>query len=295
MGRFDLKPGSETIEDFFGFINERHRVFLKKEAGEPKPWTDDPVLQEFKFTNAFRELDRGTIALRDMIKRSEYKGDAGLLAWNIIWYRLFNLDTHATDPGFCVDPSHLAARLRRKRIYGEKIFTAAHMTVGKAGISKLEFMIPSCERLYEDRQSIVDECRESRNLMAVWKSLQKYMGIGAFIAYEIVTDFRWYDSLLSDANDIMFWVNTGPGCRRGLRRLGLAENVRSIRMLWELAPDHLADHVVSHHSKFTEARGLQTIWPPFELREVEHSLCEFDKWCRTRRGEGRPRQRYDGA
>jgi len=307
MARFSFESGSETVESFFDFVNERHRIFLKKEAGEPRPWTEDPVLQEFKFTNVFRELDAGTIALRDMIQRGIGFGmDAGgsvpqtivsdteapLVAWNIIWYRLFNWHEHATDPGFCFDPAHLAARLRRKKVYQEKIFTAAHMTVGKAGISKLEFMLPTCEQIFESRENIARMCREKRCLWDLWKYLQTFMGIGEFIGYEIVTDFRWYDALLSDAKDIDFWVNTGPGCVRGLRRMGLAENLRSISMLWELAPDYLESHVVTHHKKFCQAHDLQVEWPPFELREIEHALCEFDKWCRTRHGEGRPRERY---
>lgn len=295
MGRFNFEFGSEKLGTYFDFINERHRVYLKKDAGQPKPWTEDRALREFKFTNVFRELDRGTLALRNMIGHSEYGGDPGLCAWNVLWYRLFNVAAHAEDPGFCVGPDHLAARLRRKKVYGEQIFTAAHMTVGKAGISKLEFMLPTCEQLFEDREKIVEVCREKPNLMTVWKYLQKYMGIGAFIGYEIVTDFRWYDCLLGDANDIDFWVNAGPGCVRGLRRLGLAENIRSIAMLWELAPDYLEDHVIAHHKKYCEARDMKVVWPPFELREVEHSLCEFDKWCRVVRGEGRPRQRYAGC
>ena len=28
---------------------------------EPQPWTADPILQENKFTNVFRDLDRGTV------------------------------------------------------------------------------------------------------------------------------------------------------------------------------------------------------------------------------------------
>jgi len=312
MARTAFEPGSEEVETYFRWINERHRIFLKRDAGEPKPWTDDEPMLAFKFTNAFRELDRGTIALRRMIETfwnidlggrgagypvpSYQFGPEGaaLIAWNIIWYRLFNVDTHAVDPGFCVDPSLLADRLRRKKIYGEQIFTAAHMTVGKAGISKLEFMLPTCEQIFEDREAIVAVCRDEPNLMKVATYLLRYMGIGKFIAYEIVTDFRWYDSLLGDANDINFWVNIGPGCMRGLRRLGLAENMRSIAMLWELAPDYLEGHVITHHSKFCGAHGMDVKWPPFELREVEHSLCEFDKWCRITRGEGRSRQRFNG-
>jgi len=29
------------------------------------------------------------------------------------------------------------------------------------------------------------------------------------------------------------------------------------------------------------------------MREIEHSLCEFDKYERTRLGEGRPRAKYN--
>jgi hypothetical protein len=35
-------------------------------------------------------------------------------------------------------------------------------------------------------------------------------------------------------------------------------------------------------------------WPHWEMREVEHTLCEFDKYERARLGEGRPKQLYDG-
>ena len=37
------------------------------------------------------------------------------------------------------------------------------------------------------------------------------------------------------------------------------------------------------------------IYPPFELREIEHSLCEFDKYERIRLGQGRPKQKYKGC
>jgi hypothetical protein len=30
-------------------------------------------------------------------------------------------------------------------------------------------------------------------------------------------------------------------------------------------------------------------------REAEHTLCEYDKWVRTRLGQGRPRQKFRGG
>ena len=32
--------------------------------------------------------------------------------------------------------------------------------------------------------------------------------------------------------------------------------------------------------------------PVLELRDIEHSLCEFDKYERVRLGQGQPRSKY---
>ena len=37
---------------------------------------------------------------------------------------------------------------------------------------------------------------------------------------------------------------------------------------------------------------LEPYVPALEMRDIEHCLCEFDKYERTRLGEGRPRAKY---
>jgi hypothetical protein len=39
-------------------------------------------------------------------------------------------------------------------------------------------------------------------------------------------------------------------------------------------------------------RFRQDWMPSVEMRDIEHSLCEFDKYERVRLGEGRPRMKY---
>jgi hypothetical protein len=36
---------------FLYWIKERHAIYLRREAGEEKPWTDDEMLQRYFFTN----------------------------------------------------------------------------------------------------------------------------------------------------------------------------------------------------------------------------------------------------
>jgi hypothetical protein len=50
---------------FWYYLNERYSIYLKRKAGMPKPWTEDPIFLSYKFTNVFREHDRGTTWLRE--------------------------------------------------------------------------------------------------------------------------------------------------------------------------------------------------------------------------------------
>ena len=49
--------------EFPPYFQERESIRLKRERGEPGPWTTDEVFQNGRFLNVFREDDRGTIAL----------------------------------------------------------------------------------------------------------------------------------------------------------------------------------------------------------------------------------------
>ena len=42
---------------FLYWIKERESIRKKKEAGNPKPWTDDPILQNYRFCNVRRMDD----------------------------------------------------------------------------------------------------------------------------------------------------------------------------------------------------------------------------------------------
>ena len=53
----------DPVAAFFDFCRERERVRTRREAGEPAPWSEDPIFQKGRFLNVFREDDRGSKAL----------------------------------------------------------------------------------------------------------------------------------------------------------------------------------------------------------------------------------------
>lgn len=54
---------ADPVGAFFGWCRERERIRVKREAGEPAPWSEDPIFQQGRFLNVFREDDRGTKAV----------------------------------------------------------------------------------------------------------------------------------------------------------------------------------------------------------------------------------------
>jgi len=282
----DIVPGHASVSDLWYWIEERTLIWHRRMQGLPKPWTQDEILREFKFTNAFRQLDRGTIVLNKMLEphiNYDIDDNPGLIVFNIMWYRLFNLDTHARELGWVRDYQEVEDYILDIAKRDQRIFTSAHMTTGVSGEPKYVTYLTACRDAWNRCDQIAKVCTEKQSMeQAFVELLESYM-VGKFIAYEIVCDLR-FTPLLGDAGDINSWANVGPGAARGLKRLGMPETLAS---MMELYHRYMEDH--------QDGGAKDLVYYPFELREIEHSLCEFDKYQRVKTGAGRPRQKYDGG
>ena len=83
--------------------------------------------------------------------------------------------------------------------------------------------------------------------------------------------------------------------------MGLPTNLASIRSLYHFSLNDLplsnldVKHWIYLHSENSSKDGkVIRIYPYWELREIEHCLCEFDKYERIRLGQGRPRTKFNG-
>jgi len=309
MTKKDIKIGSKTIKDFANFINERHLIWIKRNQGLQKPWTDDPILQQYKFTNIFRQLDTGTIYLHKYIlkeysivfKYNNFKflnltqKDLELIIFNICWYRNFNWYKHAEKLGFIIDFSQLENYINNCWATDEQIFTNAYLrATNGTPCFKHKYYLDICKRIWNDKNKIVEICKTNSLQKTAEFLANTIKNLGIFTAYEIVCDLR-FTTLLENAVDKLTWTNLGPGAKRGLKWLNMNEELESIIQLYNIFanyPSPLNDFILSH---FINESSINTnTYPPFELREVEHSLCEFDKYCRTESGIGKPKMKYNG-
>ncbi len=265
---------------FWYWVTERHEIYLRRQQGLPRPWTHDPILQHYKFCNVFRELDRGTVWLRENFLDPHRDARPDLTLFNCAWYRMFNWWKTAALLGWQTRWSVEKIYAKLARVQGQ-VFTGAHIVYSEPGVSKVFSIVGVCGELFSRRREFLKVARETRSLQATHRALKTVFCIGDFMAYEIVTDLR-HTAILGDATDIMTWANVGPGALRGLRRLDgfvrPSQGVERMRYLLDVSKER-----------------LPFLFPRLEMRDVEHSLCEFDKYCRVKFGEGKPRSKYAGG
>jgi hypothetical protein len=279
---------------FFYWLNERHRIWIKRNNGMPKPWTDDPILRRYRFCNVFRELDKVTIWVRRNI-REKHKDSPDL------WHRLFvarfinwpetleellGLDWYSNGQ---FQWQALAKQMKERGARGDQVWTNAY-TVSTNGVP-IDKPTYICRDVLNTAwlNRIEFERAAHTSLKEFCDTVQKIDGIGGFMAYEVACDLRWSPGWLDKAPDRLTWANTGPGAKRGLNRLhgrkleqSISEKqaVAEMQQLLELAPIYAGEHIVLDR---------------LEMREIEHSLCETDKYLRVQNGEGKPRSTFQGV
>src|SRR5215217_9668679 len=85
-----LKP-TAVYDTYWRFAVERQEIFFARAAGEPPPWTDDEILAEFKFTNAYRAADRvSQFLIRSVIYRSDLPDSIEEVFFRTMLFKLFN-------------------------------------------------------------------------------------------------------------------------------------------------------------------------------------------------------------
>ena len=265
----------ERVNEFFSTARERYLIKLKRDSGHPPPWTEDPVLREWRFCNVHREDDRTTVWFRENI-RSKLKGRK--LIESTMIFRWFNrIKTGEILKNLLLgDWDTEEARERLKEV--KPVVTGAYMIRTPEGLTKLDGVLHCINCALPDVGAISNEWGPSLKL--AWEDLLPVYGLGPFMAYEIISDLRW-THLLKKADDIMTWANAGPGCARGLGRVMSGDRRRFNRHLHQ---PEMALIMKDLLDKSKDGKFWPTEWPKWEMREVEHWACEFEKWCAAKDG-----------
>lgn len=280
---FSRLAPTPVFEAFWSFAAERQAIFYRRQSEAAPPWTTDPILNAFKFTNAYRASDRVS---QYLIRRVIYNGpqDPSEVVFRILLFKLFNkIDTwellqnrfgQITISIFSVqefDRVLSSAFDKGQRIYsgayimpsGSRAFPSSRKHV--AHLKLLELML---------KDNLHKKLTDAKNLEQAFKTLRSYPMIGDFLAFQYAIDINY--SEVVDFSESEFVV-PGPGSRSGLQKCFSAldhvpyEDV--IRLVTDLQEIEF------------EKRGIRFQWLAdrrLQLIDVQNLFCEIDKYARAR-------------
>jgi len=276
----------EELDRYTYWIEERERIrYLKEDLKQDPPWTEDPILKEFKFCQVFREDDRTTRWFRTHMREPLRNSPEVFMA--TIAFRFFNLiETGRTllDNNLHIDWDRPKAIEEIKK--NPKWITGAYIVKSPNRMDKVTGVTECVSHIWDDRENIIKQLESFTTLEEAWRFLMQYPYIGPFVSYEMVTDLR-HTYLLENATDICSWGNPGPGAMRGLNRL-TGRPLEFCKRSWDWHSEML-----DLYDWCSQKLDLSKLNYPFEMREVEGGLCEFDKYSRILKGQGRTRSVYN--
>lgn len=288
----ELSLNYTSVADFFITAVMRYDMLLRRRRGEEEV-TTVAALRDWRFCNVFREDDRTTIWIRQNVREPNRATED--VVWKVALCRYTNRIPTMT-------------KLLEAGLFDSwDMSRAADALASCSPITGAAYCVNTTGRGWDKASgiaAIVDEIRQAtprlvefldatqRHLRPAWEWLRGIRNVGGFMAYEIVSDLRHTD-LLADAPDALTWAYAGPGAELGLRwmvhrdldaRVPRREHLRLMRELLHLARDGRMEH--AGHPWWP------VNWPRWEMREVEHWLCEFAKWVKVAHYGMRLKRRY---
>ncbi len=277
---------------FWYWVCERHNIYVRREQGKEWPWTKDKILQTYKFTNVYRELDAVSKVWWEQI--GKYRA---LKPWDILWrtelFRLFNwpptwdlLVSQGLDSKW--NTRRAKTVLTHVKNKGHKVFTGAYMITNSGQtIPKIDYACQSAAVYWNNCGRMTKRLIETNTMQGAVEILREQPMLGAFTAYEVACDLRW-TKILENATDIQTWANPGPGARRGIHRILFGQPKKPGGPVVDYQREMQDLLSCSQYNTKDMIQPLRRM----EMRDIEHSLCEFDKWMRVRLDQGRPRSKY---
>lgn len=272
---------STAYKTYWQFAYERQQIYMRRLAGQPAPWTSDPVLRLHRFTNAYRASDRVS---QYLIKNVIYTGDQSPaeVFFRAILFRMFNkIETWEFLS------SRMGAFLYRDRSLepiesilleavqsGGRLYSPAYIMPPVHG-SDFDYKFQGHLALLDQmmREDVADRVVGASSLEEVFLLLRSYPGLGDFLAFQFTIDLNYSEICNFAESD---FVVAGPGASSGIAKcftdLGGLSEQELIHLLTEIQQEEF-DRLGLHFSSLS-GRPLQPI-------DLQNLFCEVDKYSRV--------------
>lgn len=276
-----IKP-SIIYDTYWRFAVERQKVFFNRLNGLEKPWTEDTIMQTYKFTNTYRAADRVS---QYLIKNVIYNKSHSLedTIFRILIFKIFNkIETWElleSTIGLIEYKSFdynkynliLSSAIEAKR----PIYSAAYiMASGKTSFGynrKHQNHLALIDHMMRDK--FVYNVSNAKTLEKLYELLIQYPTIGKFLAFQYAIDINYSEACNFSEMD---FVVPGPGASTGIRKC--------FSSIGSYSEADLIRYVTERQNEEFDRLGLnfKSLWGrPLQLIDCQNIFCEVDKYSRV--------------
>lgn len=243
----------DSVHHFKTFVLDRYRIHKRKDVQkQPAPWTKNPILQEYKFTNVRREHDRQTKYLLDNITHNLNLTLEDKIV-NTFLFRAWNNWSTLADFGFPYTAQALynpefKNRIRRKydnlkakdpdRLWYNNAYnqggTKCAWKFADADLRAVPYKFGDEKAMGDDkypdyepeiplrplhigvwlgRGHIVDKLLKAKDQQECLEIIKSLRGFADFLAYQVFVDLTYIPEFPFSENE---FTVAGPGCKKGL-------------------------------------------------------------------------------
>jgi hypothetical protein len=280
----DPVPRKGVYDLYWKFAYERQKVFDARALGKPGPWTNDPIIQNYKFCNVFRAADRVS---QYMIREVCYNQSEDTVAdrlFQIIAFRIFsNIDTWESVrkllgrapiiddlvSGLFENALNMVKQQSGKLYTGSFILCATNAYGRK--IKHLNHV-----ELFKDmfiNHRIDKSITDASSLEEIYNLLHAFPLMGDFMSYQITIDLNYSEYVNFSEND---FTKAGPGALRGINKV--FEDMNG------LSPEEIIMWMTEHQNEEFKKLGYDfkgLHGRPIQAIDAQNLFCETDKYCRV--------------
>lgn len=277
-----MEKRQKVYDLYWYFACERQNIFWKKLNNKPSPWTDDKILQTYKFCNSYRVNDRvSQYLLKNVIYNGKKYLDKDML-FRILIFKLFNkestwellIDNFGDITLKTFDMRKYSKVLENAIGNGIKIYNDAYISCANKAFGydrKHDNHLALLNKMF-NIDNIHEKILNCKTMEEAFYIIKSYPLIGNFMAYQLVTDINYSD--IVDWKENEFTV-AGPGSLRGIKKCFIDKG--------NMSNEDIIKYMYNNQDK--EFKRLNLNFKrignrPLQLIDCQNIFCELDKYCR---------------
>lgn len=280
-----MQVRQEIFDTYWRFAAMRQEVFFNKLKNVRPPWTSDPILNTYKFCNAYRVSDRvSQYLIKNVIYDENKSQNEEEVLFRILLFKIFNkietweyleskIGDYITLSNF--DLEGYSNILQEAMNIGYVIYTSAYMSCASKEFGydkKHQNHLALIDKMVvKDR--VINRIVKAKSLEEIFHILESYPLLGKFMAYQLATDINYSEVINFDDNSFTI---AGPGAERGINKCFIDTKGKSYA-------DIIYWMTENQENQFQRlGLNFKSLWGrPLKAIDCQNLFCETDKYCRA--------------